>query len=132
VDIGLFFFAFANAGVAFGNINEVTFIVLVSLIAGKVAGISAFSWVAVKAGFPLPEGMGTKHLVVTSLIAGMGLTVALFVAGKAFSGPPFLEPAKMGAVLSGVVAFLAFIAGAALKVKDGANSRADHDSQGSS
>ncbi|MDP6550539.1 MAG: Na+/H+ antiporter NhaA, partial [Dehalococcoidia bacterium] len=32
VDLGLFFFAFANAGVAFGSINAVTFIVLASLI----------------------------------------------------------------------------------------------------
>ncbi len=58
------------------------------------------------------------------VIAGLGLTVALFVAGKAFTGPPFQEPAKMGAVLSGGVAFLALLAGAALKVKDGAGAPA--------
>ena len=72
-----------------------------------------------RAGFPLPTGMGTRHLIVAGVIAGLGLTVALFVAGKAFSGPPFQDPAKMGAVLSGLVAFLAFAVGAALKVKDG-------------
>ena len=118
VDIGLFFFAFVNAGVAFGSINQVTIIVLLSLIAGKTAGISLFSWAGAKAGFPLPTGMATKHLVVAGLIAGLGLTVALFVAGKAFAGPPFQEPAKMGAVLSGLVALVALGLGAALKVKD--------------
>ena len=51
VDMGLFFFAFANAGVAFSSINEVTWIVLLSLIVGKCVGISVFSLVADMAGF---------------------------------------------------------------------------------
>ena len=131
VDLGLFFFAFANAGVAFGSINSVTFIVLLSLIAGKTVGISTFSWVALRLGFPLPTGMHTRHLVVAGLIAGLGLTVALFVASKAFAGPAgspeadFLDPAKMGALLSGVVVLLALVAGAALRVKDGAGAERD-------
>ena len=123
VDLGLFFFAFANAGVPFANINEVTLIVLLSLIVGKTVGIGLFSAIAVRAGFPLPAGMGMKHLAVAGLIAGLGLTVALFVAGKAFPEPPFEDPAKMGAVLSIGVALLAFAAGAALKVKDGPRDR---------
>ena len=117
VDVGLFFFAFVNAGVAFGFIGQVTIIVLLSLIVGKTVGITLFSWISVRLGFPLPTGMGIRHLAVTGLIAGIGLTVALFVAGKAFTGPPFQDPAKMGAVLSGGVALLALAAGAALKVK---------------
>ena len=120
VDLGLFFFAFVNAGVTFGAISTVTVIVLASLIVGKTMGIALFSMAGVWMGFPLPNGMGVRHLAVAGLIAGIGLTVALFVAGKAFAGPPFQEPAKMGAVLSGLVAFLALGAGALLKVKDGA------------
>ncbi len=120
VDFGLFFFAFANAGVTFGAINEVTLIVLASLIVGKTVGIALFSIAGTWVGFPLPHGMSARHLVVAGLIAGMGLTVALFVAGKAFTGPPFQEPAKMGALLSGLIAFLALGLGAVLKVKDGA------------
>ena len=131
VDMGLFFFAFANAGVAFGSINSVTFIVLLSLIAGKTVGVSAFSWVGSLLGFPLPTGMHGRHLVVAGLIAGLGLTVALFVASKAFAGPAmsreamFLDPAKMGALLSGGVALLALAAGAVLRVKDGAGAERD-------
>jgi NhaA family Na+:H+ antiporter len=62
--------------------------------------------------------MGIRHLAVAGLIAGLGLTVALFVAGKAFHGPPFQDPAKMGAVLSGGVAVIALVVGNALRVKD--------------
>ncbi len=119
VDLGLFFFAFANAGVAFGSINSVTFIVLLSLIVGKTVGISAFSLVAAKMGFPLPTGMRFKHLAVAGLVAGLGLTVALFVTQKAFTDPTFQDPAKMGAVLSAGVAVLALAAGRILKAKEG-------------
>mgnify|MGYP002526934447 FL=1 len=117
----MFFFAFMNAGVAFSSITQVTFIVLLSLIVGKMVGITLFSWVADKAGFPLPEGMGTKHLLVTAIIAGLGLTVALFVAGKAYDDPVFRDPAKMGAVLSASAAVVAFIVGRILRVKDGSD-----------
>ena len=105
-------------GCVFASINEVTVIVLLSLIAGKTVGITLFSEAAVKLGFPLPTGMRLKHLAVAGLIAGIGLTVALFVAGKAFTGPPFEDPAKMGAVLSGGVGLLALIAGFLLRVRD--------------
>ena len=119
VDFGLFFFAFMNAGVAFASITQVTFIVLTSLIVGKMVGITLFSWVGVRLGFPLPEGMGVKHLFVAAIVAGLGLTVALFVAGKAYEDPAFQDPAKMGAVLSAAAAVIAFIVGRMLKVKDG-------------
>ena len=112
VDLGLFFFAWANAGVAFGNINSVTLMVLLSLILGKTVGVTLFSFIASRFGFPLPEGMGIRHLAVAGLIAGLGLTVALFVANKAYNteaGLAFLDPGKMGAVFSVVVAGLAFV-----------------------
>ncbi|CAI7995791.1 Na(+)/H(+) antiporter NhaA [Geodia barretti] len=118
VDVGLFFFAFANAGVAFSSVGLVTMMVLVSLIVGKAIGVTLFSWAASLVGFPLPDGMGVRHLLVAGIIAGLGLTVALFVAAKAFpDGSPFQDPGKMGAVLSIASALVAFIIGWALKVR---------------
>ena len=127
VDLGLFFFAFANAGVAFGNINSVTWMILSSLVVGKVVGVTFFSLTASGLGFPLPAGMGPRHVVVAGIVAGLGLTVALFVAEKAFEDTEFLDPAKMGAVFSAAVAILAFAAGRILRVRAvlGAESRQD-------
>ncbi len=124
VDYGLFFFGLFNAGVAFTSVSPVTFVVLLSLIVGKTGGITLFSWVGSKMGFPLPTGMALKHLFVAGVIAGLGLTVALFVAAKAFEGEVFLEPAKMGAVLSPIAVALAFGAGILLRVKEPPPSRA--------
>ena len=120
VDLGLFFFAFANAGVAFSSMNSVTWIILASLIAGKVIGITFFSGLGAKLGFPLPDGMGIKHLIVASSVAGLGLTVALFVAGEAFgtaAAAPYLGPAKMGAVFSGGAALVAIVLAKLFKIE---------------
>jgi NhaA family Na+:H+ antiporter len=62
--------------------------------------------------------MGVRHLVVTGVVAGLGLTVALFVAGKAFpADSPFQEPGKMGAVLSIGAALVAYVLGKLLHVR---------------
>jgi NhaA family Na+:H+ antiporter len=62
--------------------------------------------------------MDVRHLVVTGVIAGLGLTVALFVAGKAFPGDsPFREAGKMGAVFSIGAAPVAYILGRGLHVR---------------
>jgi NhaA family Na+:H+ antiporter len=120
VDLGLFFFAFANAGVAFSSINAVTWIILASLLIGKTLGITIFAVGGALVGFPLPTGMTTKHVVVAGVVAGLGLTVALFVAGEAYpSDSIFQGPAKMGAVFSAVAAIVALALGRALKVKSG-------------
>jgi len=118
VDLGLFFFAFANAGVQFASVNGVTWMILASLIVGKILGITFFSGLGAKLGFPMPEGMGIKHLVVAGTIAGLGLTVALFVAGQAFpDGSAYQGPAKMGAVLSAFAALVAVLLAKVLGIK---------------
>ena len=46
---------------------------------------------------------------MVGFIASMGLTVALFVAGEAFTDPELQGEAKMGALLSGLVGPLALL-----------------------
>jgi NhaA family Na+:H+ antiporter len=100
VDFGLFMFGLANAGVAFSAVNTVTWLVLCALLIGKTAGIFTMGVIGERLGFPLPRGMGKRHLFVAGIIAGIGFTVALFVAGEAFADPAAKGAAKMGAMLS--------------------------------
>ncbi len=112
VDFGLFFFALANAGVQFGGIGPMTWVILGSLVVGKTVGITFFAWVGTKVGFPLPNRMGMGELVMAGFIAALGLTVALFVSGAAFPTDAALQgQAKMGALFSGLVAFAAILLG---------------------
>ena len=122
VDFGLFFFAFANAGVQFSNLSNLTWIVFLSLLVGKTVGITLFSWAGTLFKIPLPDGMNIRHLVVAGVVAGLGLTVALFVSGQAFKDIDLQGAAKMGALFSGGIAFLAIVLGKILGVKDGAGS----------
>ena len=116
VDFGLFMFSLANAGVQFSSMGTVTFMVLVSLLLGKTVGIFSFGLLATKLGFSLPHGMQRRDLLTAGLIAGTGFTVALFVAGEAFSDPDIRGAAKMGALFSLVAALFGLLAGKLLKV----------------
>ena len=108
VDFGLFFFALVNAGVPFGEISGLSWLVVAALIVGKMVGVTGFSLLAMKLGFPLPEGMGRRHLLATGAVAGLGLTVALFVCGQAFTSESLQGAAKMGAVFSVAAAAVGF------------------------
>jgi NhaA family Na+:H+ antiporter len=116
VDFGLFLFGLANAGVAFTRIGAATWLVLGALLIGKSIGIFSFGMLAVKLGFPLPENVRNKELLVVGIIAGIGFTVALFVAGEAFTDPGLQGAAKMGAMLSCSAALIAVIGAKLLKI----------------
>jgi NhaA family Na+:H+ antiporter len=111
VDFGLFFFAFANAGVEFAEIGPMTWTVLTALVVGKTVGIGLFGYLGEKLGFPLPKGMTRHDLMMAGFVAALGLTVALFVAGEAFTDPGLQGQAKMGALASGLVGLIAVALG---------------------
>lgn len=117
VDFGLMTFGLANAGVPFTAMGPATWSVAVALLVGKPLGISVFAFTADKLGFSLPKGMRGRTVVVAGLVAGLGLTVALFVAGAAFTEPGLQGAAKMGALLSSLAAPLALVLAKLLKVK---------------
>lgn len=111
VDFGLFMFSLANAGVQFSSVGTVTWLVLAALIVGKMVGIFSFGWLATKLGFALPNGMKRRDLLTAGVIAGTGFTVALFVAGEAFTDPVIQGAAKMGAMFSLGAALLGLLLG---------------------
>lgn len=117
VDFGLFLFGVSNAGVEFSGMGAATWIVLFALLIGKSAGVFIFGNVAQRIGFPLPDGMGEKELFTAGLVAALGLTVALFVAGSAFTDPGLQGAAKMGALFSVIAAPVALIAGKMFRIK---------------
>jgi len=117
VDFGLFMFGLANAGVEFAAIGVATWLVLASLVIGKTGGIYSMGLLGKKLGYPLPSHVGKKELLLVGLIGGLGLTVALFVAGEAFTDPLVQGAAKMGALFSAGCGILAIIAGRLLKVR---------------
>jgi len=100
VDFGMFFFGLSNAGVKLNSIGGITYSVLFALLIGKTLGITLFSFIAIKLGFALPEGVTFGDLVSMSALAGIGLTVALFVSNQAFVDAELKNQSKMGAVLS--------------------------------
>jgi len=104
VDFGMFFFAFANAGVRLSNPGGLTMSIILALVVGKTLGISGFAIAGdYFFGIKLPDGVTYGDTLMVGFIASMGLTVALFVAGEAFSDIELQEEAKMGALLSGLV-----------------------------
>jgi len=105
-------FALANAGVDFRGVRIVDALtspvalgVSVGLIVGKVVGISTASYAAVRLKLgKLPPGTTWAHIVGLSAVAGIGFTVALFVAGLAFTDPEITDLAKVGIFSGSIVA----------------------------
>lgn len=113
----LLLFGFANVGIQLGFGDKVTYLVLGSLVFGKVIGITFATNIAMLFGAKLPDGLRRLDVIVLSSVAAVGFTVALFVAGVAFTGE-IESSAKLGAFMSLPVAgALAFVASKALGVK---------------
>jgi Na+:H+ antiporter, NhaA family len=118
VQIILFFFGLVNAGVLFSAVGAGSWIVLISLLAGKPIGILTFTFLSVKAGLRAPGGLSYLHTAVVGVTAGIGFTVALFFTTAAFpGGGAALDEAKMGALMSFVAAPLAVLFGRAVGLR---------------
>ena len=106
-------FAFANAGVpiAFADLgNPVTGAVLVGFALGKPVGVLTFSWLAVRTGIARrPASLSWGFLAAGGLLAGIGFTMALFIANLAFD-PSLINAAKLGILSASVVSAVAGIA----------------------
>jgi NhaA family Na+:H+ antiporter len=87
--------------------------VVVGLVIGKPLGILLASWLTLRLGVgTLPAGVSLKQLAVLGMIAGIGFTMALFIAQLAFTDPRLLAAAKIGVLAaSGVAAILGLVLG---------------------
>ena len=105
-------FALANAGVSLergGLAAPGAGAVLVGVVAGRVlgklAGIGAAAWLAVRLGLAVrPEATSWAQLAGVAIVAGIGFTVPLFVADLAFPDGRLQAPVKLGLLAASVIA----------------------------
>ena len=98
-------FAFANAGLplALSDLgSSVTVAVFSGFVLGKPVGILLFSWLAVRSHIAIrPPELSWRMMAGGGFLAGIGFTMALFIANMAFS-ESLIDSAKLGIFLASV------------------------------
>jgi NhaA family Na+:H+ antiporter len=118
VEIILGAFGLFNAGVVLSAVGDPTWLVLIGLLVGKPLGIWICAMFAARTlKFGLPEGMDGKDVWVLGCAAGIGFTVALFVATVAFPAGGVQDAAKMGALASFSAAIVTAFFAVLLRIK---------------
>jgi NhaA family Na+:H+ antiporter len=96
-------FAVANAGLplTFSELSSsVTVAIFSGFVLGKPIGILLFSWLAIRLHIAIrPSELTWRLLIGGSCLAGIGFTMALFIANIAF-GNSLIGSAKLGIFLS--------------------------------
>ena len=102
-------FALANAGVLIsGSENLDTALVIniiVCLVLGKGIGITSIVFIAQKLRWiEVPSDISFKQIIGVSFLAGIGFTMAIFIASLAFvSTPEFIDSAKIGILIGSFI-----------------------------
>jgi len=104
-------FAVANAGVVFGGFTAdrvslgVAGGVALGLVVGKPLGVALATALVLRLGLgELPAGLTRRHVVLAGIVAGVGFTMALFVAELAFANGALLDAAKLGVLVASAAA----------------------------
>jgi NhaA family Na+:H+ antiporter len=85
-------------------VSPVSLGIVLGLLVGKQLGIFGAVWLAVKFGVAkLPEGTNWWHLYGVALLAGIGFTMSLFIAGLAFSDPAIFRSARLSVVIGSLL-----------------------------
>lgn len=109
-------FAFANAGLALGDISwldvthPVTLEIIIGLVIGKPAGILLFVGLSVASGLAsLPRGVNWPQLLGAAFACGIGFTMSLFIAGLAFEqgSGVYFSGDRLGILLGSALSALA-------------------------
>jgi NhaA family Na+:H+ antiporter len=104
-------FAFANTGVQISQSSIIAAInspiawgIFFGLVLGKPVGIVIASWSAKRVGLgEYPEGANTVKIFATGSAAGIGFTVAIFIANLAFVDRPTQELAIFSVIIASLV-----------------------------
>lgn len=113
-------FDFANAGVELNTQSvsaaldsPIAWGIFFGLVVGKPIGVFLTTFIAKKSKFgEIPEGAFNRDIVATGSAAGIGFTVAIFIANLAFDNPQTQDIAIFAviaaSVVSGVISFVLF------------------------
>jgi len=101
-------FAFANAGVHFAGVDwaipgtsDVFLGILLGLVLGKPAGVLAAAWLAERLALcTRPPGVTWGGIALTGCLAGIGFTMAIFIANLAFTDEALLGAAKIAVIVA--------------------------------
>jgi len=104
-------FALANAGVTISRdavsdaaSSRIALGVLLGLVVGKLAGITAFTWLATKLRVGLlPDGATWRGITGIAALAGIGFTVSIFVTNLALDDPALRNEALIAILLAAVI-----------------------------
>lgn len=104
-------FALANAGITLDAngwthlTHPVALGIMAGLFVGKPVGILLATWAAMRAGLvSMPKGGTWRQLAGIGMLAGIGFTMSLFIAGLAFPPGPLKLSAKVGILCASTVA----------------------------
>ena len=103
-------FALANAGVALNSGMELENLLVINivicLVLGKSIGITSIVFLARKLKLiEVPTDISNQHIIGVSFLAGIGFTMAIFIANLAFTGSPqYIDSAKIGIVIGSFIA----------------------------
>lgn len=92
-------FALANAGISLSGVqftSPLAIAIVFSFVIGKPLGIVLFSWAAVQLRIAiLPDSLNWRMIMGAGMLAGIGFTMALFIANLAFN-PAQMNEIKLG------------------------------------
>jgi Na+:H+ antiporter, NhaA family len=105
-------FALASAGVALSAqqcklalSSPIALGVFLGLVVGKVVGITAFSFLAVKSKIAgMADGLTWAGITGVGILAGVGFTVALFISGLSFADESLVATAKIAVLAASLAA----------------------------
>jgi len=102
-------FALANAGLSFSEISrgngDLILAVVLGLVLGKPLGMFGAAWAAVRLGIATkPAAYSWAQLLGAGALAGIGFTMSLYIAHRAFPDPADFAAAKIGVFLASLLA----------------------------
>ena len=78
--------------------------IVLGRVIGKIVGITLFAWIAVKIRFARkPDSVSFAEIAGAGALAGMGLTVSLFLAELAITDQMVIADIKLGLVVAAII-----------------------------